>query len=133
MRHILCFILCFLCFAPSAFSAEQKVEVQMLESITNPTVKSALAAWQGNDLAAWLSHFTPDAQLYDDGRPRDFKRFSNEIGTEWFTSIDKVENDGLDIYGKFHTEKWGDFKVYFKFHLNDEGKFNRLDIGQVSY
>jgi len=43
-----------------------------------------------------------------------------------------VENNGLDILGQFHTESWGDFKTYFKFQLNNEGKINRLDIGQAN-
>lgn len=37
-------------------------------------------------------------------------------------SIDKVENGGLDIYGRSHSDKWGDLKTYFKFYLDGEGK-----------
>jgi hypothetical protein len=105
----------------------------MTEKITHPTVKAAMEAWQGKDLAKWLSFFTADAKLLDDGNPRDFKKFSAEIGKERFTSINKVENGGLDIYGNFHSDQWGDFKTYFKFHLNAEGKFDRLDIGQANF
>ncbi|MFT3681848.1 MAG: hypothetical protein QM791_16365 [Ferruginibacter sp.] len=102
--------------------------------LTNATVKAALEAWQNGDSKSWLSFFTADAVLYDDGSPRDFKRFSSHaIGHERFTSIDKVENNGLDIYGKFHSDQWGDFKTYFKFHINTDGKITRLDIGQASY
>jgi hypothetical protein len=43
-----------------------------------------------------------------------------------------VENEGKDIKGNFHTESWGNFKTYFKFHINAEGKINRLDIGQAN-
>jgi hypothetical protein len=49
-----------------------------------------------------------------------------------FNSIDKVENNGLDITGNFHTESRGNFKTYFKFHINAEGKINRLDLGQAN-
>lgn len=105
----------------------------MIEKITNPTVKAAMEAWQGNDLPKWLSFFTEDAALYDDGRPMDFKAFSKEIGKERFLSIDKIEYDGLLIYGKFHSDKWGQFKVFFQFRPNADGKFDRLDIGQADY
>lgn len=101
--------------------------------LANATAKAALDAWQRGDKAAFKSFFTADAKLYDDGNPRGFQGFINDAcGHERFTSIDKVENNGLDIYGHFHTESWGDFKTYFKFHINADGKINRLDIGQAN-
>lgn len=104
------------------------------ETLSDKTVRSAIEAWQSGDAKAWLSFFTTDAKLLDDGHPRDFKKFSTEaIGHERFMSIDKVENNGRDIYGKFHSDTWGDFKTYFKFHLNEDGKFNQLEIGQAKY
>ncbi len=42
----------------------------------------------------------------------------------------EVDNNGLDVHGSFHSDRWGDFRTYFKFHLGDDGKFSRLDIGQ---
>ena len=100
--------------------------------LTNETVKNVFDAWQSGDSKTFLSYFTADAKLYDDGNPRDFQKFVKDAcGHEKFTSIDKVENSGLDITGNFHTESWGDFKTYFKFHINTEGKINRLDIGQA--
>lgn len=99
----------------------------------NETVKSAFEAWQNGNAEAFTSYFTADAKLYDDGSPRDFKKFVKEAcGHEKFTSIDKIENDGKDIYGQFHTESWGDFKTYFKFTLNADGKFDKLEIGQAN-
>jgi ketosteroid isomerase-like protein len=100
--------------------------------LTNQTVKQAFDAWQNGDSKTFLSFFTADAKLYDDGNPRDFSKFVKEAcGHEQFTSINKVENNGLDIKGNFHTESWRDFKTYFKFHFNAEGKIIRLDIGQA--
>ena len=100
--------------------------------LTNETVKAAFNAWQKGDSQNFLSNFTTDATLFDDGNPRNFEHFVKEAcGKERFTSIDKVDNNGLHIFGNFHTESWGDFKTYFKFHLNNEDKINRLDIGQA--
>ena len=97
------------------------------------TVKAAFEAWQAGDAKTWLSYFVQDAELYDDGNPRNFRSFVAEAcGHERFTNIDEVKDGGLSIYGKFHTESWGDFKTYFKFHLNSQGKFDRLDIGQAT-
>lgn len=102
--------------------------------INNPKVLAALLDWQKGDSAKWLSHFSKNATLLDDGDSRDFIKFSTEaIGKEHFTSIDKVENNSMDIYGKFHSDTWGDFKTYFKFRIGEDGKFDQLMIGQAHY
>ncbi|WP_346239283.1 nuclear transport factor 2 family protein [Niabella insulamsoli] len=100
--------------------------------LTNTTVKAAFEAWQKGDADAFLSFFTADAKLTDDGNPRDFQKFVKEAcGSERFTSIDKVEAAGTAIYGHFHTERWGDFNTFFKFHIDSAGKIDQLDIGQA--
>jgi hypothetical protein len=105
-----------------------------IDKLTNSTVKAAFDALQTGDSELWLSYFTPDALLYDDGNVRDFHSFSTKnVGHKKFTSIDKVQNEGLDIYGHFHSDQWGDFKTYFKFHINGSGAIYRLDIGQTNY
>jgi hypothetical protein len=99
--------------------------------LTNSTVKEAFAAWQKGEAKTFLSFFTADAKLYDDGNPRDLQKFVKDAcGHERFTTIDKVEQEGKEIYGNFHTESWGDFKTYFKFGIDPDGKISRLDIGQ---
>lgn len=106
------------------------------EKLTNPIVKAAIEALEKGDSKEWFSLFTEDAELYDDGNKQSFTNFSNsafEKGHERFTSIDKVENNGLDIYGHYHSDQWGDFKTYYKFHINKEGKISRLDVGQANY
>jgi hypothetical protein len=54
------------------------------------------------------------------------------LGHERFTSIDRVENNGLDLIGAFRSDQWGDFQAYFRFQLSPAGKINRLDIGQAT-
>ena len=59
--------------------------------------------------------------MTDDGNKVDFKNFfAKALGTEKFLTIDKVENDGKDIYGNFKAGQWGTFPVFFKFHQNEE-------------
>ena len=104
-----------------------------LGTLTNPTVKAAIDALQKGDKQAWGSLFEPDAMLYDDGNPRSLARFTQDaLGHERFTSIDRVENRGLDLTGSFHSDQWGNFRTYFRFHLSPSGKIRRLDIGQAS-
>ena len=85
----------------------------------------------------WLKERRPglavDAELYDDGSPRSLKEFTRDaLGHERFTSIDRVENNGLDLTGAFHSDRWDDFQTYFRFQLSPGGKINRLDIGQAT-
>ena len=105
----------------------------MTDKLTNPTIKAAIEALQKGDSEAWSALFEPDAKLYDDGRPRSLKDFNSDaIGHERFTSIDRVENDGLDLTGAFHSDQWGDFRTYFRFRPSATGKIQRLDIGHAS-
>lgn len=99
--------------------------------LTNKKVKAAIEALQKGDEKAWFLLFADDVVLYDDGNQMQFNNFFKKaLGHERFTAIDKVENNGLDIYGDFHSDQWGDFKTSFKFKINKDGKINRLDIGQ---
>lgn len=102
--------------------------------IGNPVVRQAVEAWQAADLKKWLSFFTEKPLLLDDGQPRDFKRFcETAIAHEHFKSIDKVEEEGTAVYGQWHSDSWGDFKTYFRFHLDEQGKVSKLEIGQAKY
>jgi hypothetical protein len=112
---------------------QPQVKSNMDTTKLNETVKKAFDAWQNGDVGTFTSLFIADAKLYDDGKPRDFKKFVKDAcGHEKFTSIDKIEHEGKTIYGQFHTESWGDFKTFFKFNLNNEGKFDTLEIGQAN-
>ena len=100
--------------------------------LTNPTVKAAIEALQAGDAAAWSALFAAGAELFDDGSPRSLDAFTHDaLGHERFTSIDKVDNDGLDVTGHFHSDKWGDFRTYFRFKVSKGGKVTRLEIGQI--
>jgi hypothetical protein len=102
------------------------------DAITNPTVKAAIDALQKGDRKAWSALFETDAKLYDDGAPRSLESFTRDaLGHERFTSIERVENNALDLVGAFHSDQWGDFRTYFRFRLSPSGKIKRLDIGQA--
>jgi hypothetical protein len=120
--------------AGQAIQTIKNVNIMNTDKLTHPIVKKAIDALQAGDKKAWFALFTNDAELFDDGNKMNLKSFFEKaLGHERFTSIDKVENNGLDVYGRFHSDQWGDFKTYFKLHINTEGKINRLDIGQASY
>ncbi|WPU98538.1 hypothetical protein SNE26_21165 [Mucilaginibacter sp. cycad4] len=112
----------------------QNVNAMNTEKLSNPVVKQAIDALQNGDRQAWFALFTNDAQLFDDGNKMNFKSFFEKaLGHERFISIDKVEQNGLHVYGKFHSDQWGDFKTYFKFTVGADGKVSKLEIGKASY
>jgi hypothetical protein len=120
--------------AKAPASTIQNINTMNTEKLTNPVVKQAIDALQGGNKQAWFSLFTNDTQLFDDGNKMNFKSFFEKaLGHERFASIDKVEQNGLHVYGKFHSDQWGDFKTYFKFTVDADGKINKLEIGQASY
>ena len=72
------------------------------DALTNPTVKAAIEALQRSDRGGWSALFEPDAKLCDDGSPRSLEKFTRDaLGHERFTSIERVDNDGLDVVGAF--------------------------------
>ena len=102
------------------------------DALNNPAVKAAIEALQKGDRKAWSGLFEADAKLYDDGALRGLEKFTREaLGHERFTSIERVEKNGLEVIGEFHSEQWGDFRAYFRFQLSPGGKIKRLDIGQA--
>lgn len=105
----------------------------MLTKISQPKVKSAIrsvARRRSRSLAFALHSRCHAARRRE---PCNLKAFSLEIGKERFTSIDKVEDDGMSVYGRFHSDKWATLKIILKFQLHSGGKFNQLEIGQANY
>ncbi|WP_250254308.1 hypothetical protein [Chryseobacterium sp. Marseille-Q3244] len=108
----------------------KKQQTMDLSKITDSQVKQAIEALQMGD-KNWYSFFIKNPAMTDDGNKVDFKAFfANALGKEMFLSIDRVENDSKNIHGNFKAGQWGTFPVFFRFHKNTEGKFDRLDIGQ---
>jgi hypothetical protein len=105
-----------------------------LQQIRNDQVRQAIEALQNHDKQAWYACFTTDAKFTDDGRSMDFVSFFDNAFNhkEKFLTMDRVSDGGLEIIGEFYAGQWGTFRVYFRFHQNQSGKFHQLDIGQAS-
>jgi hypothetical protein len=103
------------------------------DRLLDPVVKVALEAMNEGDRDLWLSLFDVHAILTDDGNQRDYKQWSaTEIfgaGKGRITSISSVVDRGLTIHANFHSARWGDFKTFWRFKIED-GKIVRLDVGQ---
>ena len=102
-------------------------------ALTNPTVKAAIEALQRGDRSGWSALFESDARLYDDGSPRSLEKFTREgVGHERFTSIDRVDDDGLSVVGRFHSDQWGTFARTFGFASRRQARSRASTSGKQS-
>ena len=106
-----------------------------LSAVGNPVVRSAIVALNDRDRKRWFELFSKPA-FTDDGIPHDFAKWCEEelFGSSraWILSIDKVEEGGLTFYARYHSDKWGDFKTYWRFVV-ENGKISKLDVGATNY
>jgi hypothetical protein len=107
-----------------------------LGEIHNPLVISAIGALNGRDRKRWYELFSAKPEFSDDGIPRDLVNWCEEelFGSTlaYIISIDKVEDGGLTFYARYHSDKWGNFKTFWRFKVKD-GRFSRLDVGATDY
>jgi hypothetical protein len=81
--------------------------------------------------------FSDNSSLTDDGIPHDLTEWCEEelfdpSSRAYLASIDRVEDAGLTIYGSFHSDRWGDFKTFLRFSV-DDGKITGLAVGQINH
>jgi hypothetical protein len=97
----------------------------------HPTVRTAIDALQAGDRLAWLSCFTAGAKLFDNGKRKSLFNFTRDhIGSIRFSSIERADNDGRDIYGVMQVREEENVHGYLKFRLDAAAMCNRLDIGR---
>ena len=79
--------------------------------------------------------FWDKPELTDDGTPHDFTEWSERelfgSSVAYLASIDKVEDGGLTIYGKFHSDQWGNFKTFMRFHVEND-KITKMEVGKLT-
>jgi len=95
-----------------------------------------LAALHDRDKKRWFELFTDKPRFSDDGVPRDLVKWCEEelFGSylAYLISIDKVEEGGLTFYARYHSDKWGDFKTFWRFKV-EGGRISKLDVGATDY
>lgn len=107
-----------------------------LDTIGNQVVRAAIEAVNGRDRKRWYALFTDKPAFSDDGVPREFARWCDDelFGSHaaYLISVDKVEDGGLTFYARYHSDKWGDFKTFWRFVVR-AGKISKLDVGATDY
>jgi hypothetical protein len=107
-----------------------------LGAIGNPVVSSAIEALNGRDRKLWFELFSEKPEFSDDGIRRDLVKWCEEelFGSyrAYIISIDKVEDGGLTFYARYHSDKWGDFKTFWRFKVEGR-RISQLDVGATDY
>ncbi len=107
-----------------------------LDLVRDPVVRSAVEALNGRDKRGWFRLFSEKPKFSDDGIPSDLVEWCEEelFGTAlaYIISIDRVEQGGLTIYARYHSDKWGDFRTFWRFVVQN-GRISRLDVGATDY
>ncbi|MFL6406539.1 MAG: hypothetical protein ACJ71P_05315 [Nitrososphaeraceae archaeon] len=61
--------------------------------------------------------------------PKPSRRFSSfDIAFAVFSYMSRRWR--TDDYGKFHSDQWGDFKTFIRFHVEDD-KITKLEVGET--
>lgn len=98
----------------------------------HPTVRTAIAALEAGDKLGWLTCFTAGAKLFDNGKRKNLFHFTRDnVGSMYFTTIERADNDGRDVYGLLRIRDEENVQAYFKFRMDAAAMCNRLDVGRV--
>jgi hypothetical protein len=104
--------------------------------VGDPVVVSAVEALNARDSGRWFGLFAERAAFSDDGTSRDLVKWCEEelFGRHaaYIVSVDNVEDGGLTFYARYHSDKWGDFKTFWRFKV-EGGRISRLDVGATDY
>ncbi|HXX66318.1 MAG TPA: hypothetical protein VEK07_04000 [Polyangiaceae bacterium] len=99
--------------------------------LSNPVVRAAVQAMNDADRKAWSALFEAGAVLTEAGHRRSLAQWSeHELfgpGKGHLASIERQEDDGLTVHGRFHSNQWGELETILRFQV-DGGKIRRLDV-----
>ena len=103
-----------------------------MDEVTEPAVRTMLAAINAGDREAFLAALTPDATMSDDGTDRDLREW---VDREIFTvnghiEVESVGDDGLSLIANYRNDTWGAMRTSWRFTMRD-GQVARLETGQA--
>ena len=103
-----------------------------MDEVTEPAVRTLLAAINAGDREAFFAALTPDATMSDDGTDRDL---TDWVDREIFTvnghiEVESAGDGGLSLIANYRNDTWGAMRTSWRFTLL-EGKISRFETGQA--
>ncbi|MFJ1706438.1 nuclear transport factor 2 family protein [Kitasatospora sp. NPDC088346] len=103
-----------------------------VDKLSQPAVRSLVAAINAGDRDAFIAALTPAATMSDDGSDRDL---ADWIDREVFSSrghmdVQTEKDGGLALVANFRNDAWGEMRTAWRFTV-DGGKVSRFETGQA--
>ncbi|WP_457032298.1 nuclear transport factor 2 family protein [Kitasatospora sp. P5_F3] len=103
-----------------------------LDKLSDPAVRTFLAALNANDRDAFQAALTPDATMSDDGTDRNLTEWTER---EIFSSHGRVEvqtekDKGRKVIADYRNDTWGVMRTAWRFDVKD-GRVSRFETGQA--
>ena len=102
------------------------------QDLSNPVVRTLVAAINDGDRDTFLATLTPDATLTDDGNPRSLHDWIDReiFSTHGHISIEHEDEDGLHLLARYRNDTWGGMSTFWRFQVTGD-KISRIDTGQA--
>jgi hypothetical protein len=103
-----------------------------VEHLSDPVVRSFVAAVNSGDRDAFLALLAPGATMSDDGSDRDLEEW---VDREIFSSNGRMEvesesEEGRSLVANYTNSTWGSMRTTWRFFV-DGDKVSRFETGQA--
>ena len=103
-----------------------------VNELSDPTVRSVVAAINAGDRQAFLAAFVDDPTMSDDGTDRDFEDWTDR---EIFSSNGRMEvesqsHDGRSLIARYRNDTYGEMRTSWSFAITGD-KVTRMECGQA--
>lgn len=103
-----------------------------IDQLSDPTVRTVVSAINAGDRDAFMSAFTPDATMADDGSDRNLQQWSDReiFSASGHMDVEAESGDGRSLVVRYRNDMWGEMLTSWSFTITD-GKVSRMETGQT--
>ncbi|BFV60290.1 hypothetical protein KCMC57_up53940 [Kitasatospora sp. CMC57] len=103
-----------------------------LDKLSDPAVRTFLAALNANDRDAFQAALTPDATMSDDGADRNLAEWTDReiFSSRGHIEVQSEKDHGRTVIANYRNDTWGEMRTTWRFDVKD-GRVNRFETGQA--
>ncbi|MFC8271206.1 nuclear transport factor 2 family protein [Streptomyces sp. NPDC057271] len=103
-----------------------------VDRLTDPAVRTFVAALNANDRDAFFAVLTPGATMSDDGSDRNVDEWTDKeiFSSRGHMEIESEKDGGHALVARYRNDTWGEMRTAWRFHVQD-GKVTRFETGQA--
>ncbi|GAA1254403.1 hypothetical protein GCM10009665_51330 [Kitasatospora nipponensis] len=101
--------------------------------LSDPTVRSLVAAINAGDRAAFEALLTADATMSDDGSDRDLAQWTDKeiFSVRGHMDVQSESDGGRALVATFRNDTWGEMRTAWRFTVEGDGRVSRFETGQA--